>query len=185
MFYQKITKCDTANGDGIRVTLWVSGCNHHCDECHNPQTWNPMSGKVFDDPALIQIIKELRKPWISGLTLSGGDPLHWDNVSVIADLVESVKNRFPDKTIWCYTGYTLEDIIAMTDNNISRIMKHIDILVDGRYRKELKDVSYPWAGSSNQRIWANVNGEWVQSKYEKIYRESLYAKSNTRIPKQE
>ena len=144
MNYQKITTNDTANGDGIRVTLWVSGCDHHCSECHNPQTWNPESGKLFDYDAYTKIFKELEKPWIAGLTLSGGDPFHPANLDNIAMLVCQVKRVFPTKTIWCYTGYTLEELWRMRNHNLmlSYILNRIDILVDGEYKKDLKDVSY-------------------------------------------
>ena len=183
MNYQKITKCDTANGDGVRVTLWVSGCDHRCDGCHNPQTWSDVHGKRFDARTIIELMDELSKPWIHGLTLSGGDPLHPLNVVSIALLTSFIKAQFPNKTIWCYTGYTLDELLERRKNNIYvyQVLNNIDILVDGRYQKELKDVSYPWAGSSNQRIWANVDGEWVQSEYDKEYREKLNAKSNTPV----
>lgn len=185
MNYQKITKCDTANGDGVRVTLWVSGCSHHCDECHNPQTWNPYDGKPFTHDTYEEICAELEKPWVAGLTLSGGDPLHDQNVKMISTLVCYVKTRFPNKTIWCYTGYTLAELRRMRERNmyVDLILDHIDILVDGRYQKYLRDVSYPWAGSSNQIVWANVDGEWIQSEYDKEYREKLNAKSTTYLQK--
>lgn len=177
MHYQKITKCDTANGDGVRVTLWVSGCDHHCEDCHNPQTWNPNSGKEFDKQAFSELLEELDKSWISGLTLSGGDPFNPVNVDILATVVRRIKCIFPDKTIWCYTGYTLEELLKRKNKSVKRMLKYIDIIVDGRYQKDLRDVSYPWAGSSNQRVWANVGGqEWVQSKYDKEYRERLNAK---------
>lgn len=185
MNYQKITKCDTANGEGIRVTLWVSGCSHHCEGCHNTQTWNEDSGIKFDIDAIDELVQALDKPWIDGLTISGGDPLYIDNIYDIAVFVKFIKFTFPNKTIWCYTGYTFEELAVMQQQNryISSILDNIDILVDGRYQKDLRDVSYPWAGSSNQRVWARVNGEWVQSKYDKEYRERLNAKSSTPIQK--
>lgn len=181
MYYQKITKNDVANGEGVRVTLWVSGCEHHCDECHNPGTWNPKSGIRFDYDAYKELISALDKPWVAGLTLSGGDPLHPHNISSVSGLVRHIKRLFPNKTIWCYTGYTLDYLWELSNysTDVDLILEHVDILVDGQYKKELKDVTYPWAGSSNQRVWANVNGEWVQSKYDKEYREKLNAKSNT------
>lgn len=178
MNYQKITKCDSANGDGVRVTLWVSGCDHHCEDCHNPQTWHPESGKPFTAGTLRELLTALKEPWISGLTLSGGDPFHPSNVGAVAMILNYVKTLFPKKNIWCYTGYTLEELWERSnyDTYVNQMLNAIDILVDGRYQKELRDVSYPWAGSSNQRIWANENGEWVQSKYDKEYRERLNAK---------
>ena len=178
MNYHKITKNDTANGDGVRVTLWVSGCDHHCDGCHNPQTWNPKSGKEFDCDAFSELFDALERPWISGLTLSGGDPLHPDNVGTIASLIAHVKRAFPNKTIWCYTGYTLEELWTNCNHelSISYILNNIDVLVDGKYQKELRDVSYPWAGSSNQRVWMQKNGCWGIISYNK---EKNNAESNT------
>ena len=178
MNYQKITKCDTANGDGVRVILWVSGCEHHCEDCHNPQTWHPYSGEEFTESTYLELVEALNKPWIDGLTLSGGDPFHPLNRVSLAMLLNTLKSKFPNKTIWCYTGYTLEELLnrGRHDYYVGHMLNNIDILVDGRYQKELRDVSYPWAGSSNQRVWASVNGAWVQSKYDKEYRERLNAK---------
>lgn len=180
MNYQKITKNDVANGDGIRVTLWVSGCEHHCDECHNPQTWNPDSGKPFTEYTLKELLKSLQEPWISGLTLSGGDPFHPLNVGTLATVVDWVKFYYPNKNIWCYTGYTLRELLTrqLKDDSVHQLLCNIDILVDGRYQKELRDVSCPWAGSSNQRVWANTGGKWEQSKYDKEYRRRLNEHNN-------
>lgn len=174
MNYQKITTNDTANGDGIRVTLWVSGCSHHCEGCHNPQTWDYKLGEEFTYDTFLAICEELEKPWVAGLTLSGGDPFHNENRQHIADLVMDIKKRFNNKDIWCYTGYTIEELWKLQDYdiNVGIILVNIDILVDGKYMAKYKDVSYPWAGSSNQRIWANVDGQWIQSEYEKTYREA-------------
>lgn len=183
MNYQKITKCDSANGDGVRVTLWVSGCDHHCEDCHNPQTWNPESGKPFTAGTLRELLTALKEPWISGLTLSGGDPFHFSNVETIAAIVDWVKFYYPNKNIWCYTGYTLDELLMRQryDSYVNQTLNAIDILVDGRYQKDLRDVSYPWAGSSNQKVWERTDDGWVQSKYDKEYRERLNAKSSTRI----
>lgn len=173
MNYQKITKNDTANGDGIRVTLWVSGCSHRCYGCHNPQTWDPDSGKEYTYETCKEICEELEKPWVAGLTLSGGDPFHENNRIILSVLVKCIKSWFPNKNIWCYTGYTLEQLWEMSNDDMSvwLLLENIDILVDGKYQHKLRDVSFPWAGSSNQRVWARVNEEWVQSVYDKEYRE--------------
>lgn len=173
MNYQKITKCDTANGDGIRVTLWVSGCEHHCDDCHNPQTWNPDSGKEFTKDTYNELIEALDSPWIKGLTISGGDPFHPLNITILGLLITNIKTKFPDKDIWCYTGYTLKELLLEKERTyyMNLMLCGIDYLVDGRYQKELRDVSYPWAGSSNQRVWENKNGIWRPSVYDLEYRE--------------
>ena len=110
MNYHNITKDDMLNGEGLRVVLWVSGCSHHCKNCHNPITWDPEDGLLFDEAAKEEIFEELSKPYISGITLSGGDPLFCSNRAAISELVKEIKAKFPDKTIWLYTGYTWEAI---------------------------------------------------------------------------
>ena len=146
MNYHNITTCDMKNGDGLRTVLWVSGCNHHCSECHNPQTWDPNSGILFDDSARAELFNDLDLSYISGLTISGGDPLYPPNRSTILELCKEIKEIYSNKTIWIYTGYEWEDIKNL------ELMKYIDTIVVGPYKKELRDVTYPWAGSSNQRV---------------------------------
>lgn len=150
MKYHNITHDDMANGDGLRVVLWVSGCEHHCRECQNPVTWDPEDGLEFDDAARDELFEQLRKPYISGLTLSGGDPLHPANRQSTLTLVQQVKREFTDKTIWLYTGYTWRQIL--TDESLRPILPYLDVLVDDRFVPELADKSYPWAGSTNQKI---------------------------------
>ncbi|MGL5435752.1 MAG: anaerobic ribonucleoside-triphosphate reductase activating protein [Lachnospiraceae bacterium] len=146
MRYHNITKDDMLNGDGLRVVLWVAGCNHNCRECHNPFTWDIRGGVLFDESARAELYAELEKPYVSGITLSGGDPLHPDNRSDISDLIDEISRRFPHKTIWLYTGYLWEEISDLP------LIKKIDVLVDGEFVVELKDVKKHWAGSSNQRV---------------------------------
>lgn len=146
MNYHKITKTDVANGSGIRVVLWVSGCEHHCTGCHNPQTWDEKSGKPFDDSAKSEMLAALNKSYIAGLTFSGGDPLHPNNVKTVTMLAQEVKEKFPDKNIWLYTGYEWEEIKDYA------IMKYIDIVVEGEFIQEQRNISLKWCGSSNQRI---------------------------------
>ena len=155
MNYHDIQKCDMLNGNGIRVTLFVSGCNHHCKNCQNPETWNPNSGIPFDENALNEIYDELKLDYIDGLTLSGGDPMNEANIDDIYTLVSKIKKDFPDKTIWIYTGYTYDELKNdNTENGEKRrkILEKCDVLVDGKFIEELKDVNYPYAGSTNQRI---------------------------------
>lgn len=151
MNYHNITHDDMNNGDGLRVVLWVAGCTHHCKNCQNPITWDFMDGIEFDNKAFHEICVELTKSYVSGLTLSGGDPLHPVNRYCISRLVKQVKRFFSHKTIWLYTGYTWELINA--DSFYDRdILQYIDVLVDGRFEENLKDVNYHWAGSTNQRV---------------------------------
>lgn len=147
------------NGDGLRVVLWLSGCSHHCFNCQNPQTWNPNSGILFDVLAKQEILEELSKDYISGLTLSGGDPLHENNLSEVLSLVEEIRNLFTNKTIWLYTGYTWEDLINFSLNKewkdkILRksIVELCDVLVDGEYIDDQRDITLKWRGSKNQRV---------------------------------
>ena len=146
MNYHNITKDDMLNGEGLRVVLWVSGCAHGCKGCHNKITWDPTSGLNFDEAAKEEIFTELKKDYISGLTLSGGDPLFPGNRKAIEELVKEVKQRFPSKTIWLYTGYTWEDIKMLP------LIRFIDVLIDGKFIESLKDTKLHWRGSSNQRI---------------------------------
>jgi anaerobic ribonucleoside-triphosphate reductase activating protein len=135
------------NGEGCRVTLWVAGCTHHCKGCHNPQTWSFKSGREFTEDIKNKLYNVLKLPYIKGITLSGGDPL--DSFDDIFELVKDIKNSFNDKDIWLFSGYTLEDI---QNNEKNIILEYIDVLVDGEFKEELKDLSLKFRGSSNQRI---------------------------------
>ena len=146
MRYHNITKDDMLNGDGLRVVLWVAGCEHKCKECQNPITWDINGGIEFDAAAEKEIEEELAKPYISGITFSGGDPLHVKNRDTITTLAKVYKDNFPDKTIWLYTGYTWDEIDHLP------IMKYLDVLVDGEFVLALKDNQLHWKGSSNQRV---------------------------------
>lgn len=150
MKYQNITHDDMLNGDGIRVVLWVSGCEHHCKGCQNPLTWNPDDGLDFKRDAMNEILEELDKEHISGITFSGGDPLHPKNRCMISVISKIVKRLFPEKTIWIYTGYTWEEI--MQNDELIEAIKLADVLVDGRFDKSLASKTFHWAGSTNQRV---------------------------------
>lgn len=152
MNYHNITTDDMLNGDGLRVVLWVSGCEHRCYGCQNPQTHSLSSGILFDKDAEEELFEALNKTYISGITFSGGDPLHTKNRRTVLDLIVKVKKQYPDKTVWIYTGYMWEDLLAMDDEIINNILSHINVLVDGKFYLKLKDVNYPWAGSTNQRV---------------------------------
>lgn len=153
-----ITYPDINNGLGCRVTLWVSGCIHHCKGCHNKETWDFNSGRVFTKEDKETLFKLLDKPYIKGLTLSGGDPLcSYDD---ILSLVKEVKERYTDKDIWLYSGFTLDEI----KSNFKDILEYVDVIVDGVFIEELKDVSLKFRGSSNQNIWIKKENCFV--KYE-------------------
>lgn len=146
MRYHNITKDDMLNGDGLRVVLWVAGCNHCCKECQNPVTWDPNGGLLFDEAAKEELFEALDKPYISGITFSGGDPLHSANRLDVRNLMEEIKQKFPNKTIWLYTGDSWEKILHYP------LMQFVDVLVDGEFKVEEKDVNLLWKGSKNQRV---------------------------------
>jgi len=146
MRYHNITKDDMLNGDGLRVVLWVSGCSHKCKGCHNPITWDPKCGLEFDESARNEIFAELDKDYVSGITFSGGDPLHPANIHDITELAAMIRQIYPHKTIWLYTGYQWEEVQYLD------IVQYIDILVDGKFVEELKDNNLHWKGSSNQNV---------------------------------
>ena len=162
MNYHNITCPDMNNGSGLRVVLWLSGCNHHCKGCQNPQTWDPESGILFDDDAKEELFKELDKDYISGITFTGGDPLHKNNINEVFNLINEIKDKYPNKTIWVYTGYSWDEIWfpydeIVTNHSQSRFERYvtiekIDVLVEGRFIEELKDITLQWVGSSNQRV---------------------------------
>lgn len=146
MRYHNITKEDMLNGDGLRVVLWLAGCEHHCKNCQNPITWDPEGGLPFDESAKQELFEELEKDYISGITFSGGDPLYRGIREELQELIREIRNRYPRKTIWLYTGYLWEDICNL------ELISSLDIVVDGRFVEELKDNNLPWRGSSNQRV---------------------------------
>lgn len=146
MRYHNITHDDMLNGDGLRVVLWVSGCNHHCKGCQNPETWNPKVGLEFTEKEEKEIFDQLDQDYISGITLSGGDPLFPDNREPIKELCLKIKKKYPTKNIWLYTGYLYEDVKEFTDT----FLGDGDVVVDGKYERELPKAD--WVGSNNQRV---------------------------------
>ena len=146
MRYHNITKDDMLNGDGLRVVLWVAGCGHHCDECQNPVTWNPDGGIPFGPADKEELFTELGKSYVSGITFSGGDPLFPSNEPEILTLAKEIRETFPNKTIWLYTGYLWEYV------KTREIAQYGDVLVDGEYVKQLRDTKLYWRGSANQRV---------------------------------
>ena len=134
------------NGDGLRVVLWVAGCTHCCKGCQNPITWDVAGGVLFDDEAKAEIFEQLDKSYISGITFSGGDPLHPENRAEVRELAIEIKEKYPDKTLWLYTGFTWEQIAEYP------IMQYLDVVVEGPFILEQRDVKLLWKGSSNQRV---------------------------------
>lgn len=157
------------NGSGLRVVLWLSGCEHKCKGCQNPQTWDINSGIPFDESAKEELFRELGKDYISGLTLSGGDPLHEANLDGVLDLVNKIRLLLPKKTIWLYSGFTWEECQPFSEDsllkpdkfapNLQRILNkryniisQCDVMVDGKYIDSQRDITLKWRGSDNQRV---------------------------------
>lgn len=157
MHYGKIKNCDIANGNGVRVTLFVSGCTHHCKGCFNPETWDFRYGQPYTEETEETILRMLTPPFINGLTLLGGEPMEPDNQRALLPLVKKAKERFPEKDIWCYTGYTLETDLLTGDARTEvtdELLSHIDVLVDGEFIEAQKNISLRFRGSENQRLLA-------------------------------
>lgn len=160
MNYIKITKHDIANGPGVRVVLWVSGCQLHCKNCQNPQSWDFNAGNIFDEAAKQELFDALDKPYIKGITFSGGHPLEYQNLPDVYDLIKEIKTKFSNKDIWLYTGYTLSisdfdtTVDCGWDNAAIRnyILAMCDVVVDGPYIEEQRDITLAFRGSKNQRL---------------------------------
>ena len=156
MYYADIKKADVANGLGVRISLFVSGCTHHCKNCFNEEAWDFHYGNEFTNKEIDKIIDLMDHPYISGLTLLGGEPLEHVNQQGILPLLRKVKEKFPDKNIWCYSGYTFEkDILEKMCKEweeTPEILSYIDVLVDGKFEEDKKDIKLRFRGSSNQRI---------------------------------
>ena len=170
MNYHNITKTDLKNGDGLRVVLWVAGCNHRCKDCQNPETWDSCGGLHFDDLAKQEIFDELDKDYISGITFRGGDPLYENNLDEVLKLVQQIRISFPEKTIWLYTGFRWNYIMhyqpVETDDfdyieesyndglmeKRKQIISLCNVIVDGEYIDEQRDITLKWRGSKNQHV---------------------------------
>lgn len=134
------------NGEGLRVVLWLSGCDHACPGCHNPITWDAAGGIPFDEAAKEELFAELDKDYIAGVTLSGGDPLYCGNREDVTALCAEIRKRYPQKTIWLYTGYTWKEIHDLP------VINWIDVLVDGRFVQQIANPQLHWRGSENQMV---------------------------------
>lgn len=146
MNYHNITTDDMLNGDGLRTVLWVAGCGLHCPHCQNPETHDKESGILFDEQAEKELFQKLAPNYIRGLTLSGGHPLEDYNYPEVLRICKKLKQEMPNKTIWLYTGYVWENIKDL------EIMQYVDVVCDGPFVQDLKDVKLHWVGSSNQRV---------------------------------
>ncbi len=157
MFYGQIKKFDIADGEGVRVSVFVSGCKNACKGCFQPQTWDFSYGKEFGLDALNELLEALDKPFIQGLSILGGEPFEIENQPDVLDLIQTVRAKFPNKDIWCWTGYVLEsdlfpDYGRRHTEHTEQILRSIDVLVDGPFIEEKKDLQLAFRGSSNQRI---------------------------------
>ncbi len=162
--YHNITTDDMLNGNGLRVVLWLAGCNHCCKDCQNPITWDAEGGLPFDTNAFDEIITELEKSHIKGITFSGGDPLHPANRAFVAEFCKYIKENYPNKDIWVYTGYTLTYVaneykfVGATDEFEWPALDCVDFIVDGKFETDLRQADIKaqrvvhWRGSSNQRV---------------------------------
>lgn len=156
MYYGEIKKCDIANGEGVRVSLFVSGCTHHCPGCFNQDTWDFGYGKEYTDETEREILDALSPEYVNGLSLLGGEPFEPQNQQVLVQLLRKVREQYPEKNIWCYTGY-LYDKELLSESRArceytDEMLSMIDVLVDGRFVEALKDIRLVFRGSSNQRI---------------------------------
>lgn len=156
MYYSEIKNCDIANGTGVRVTLFVSGCTHHCKGCFNEMTWDFKYGHLFEETVREQILAYLAPEYIAGLTLLGGEPLEYTNWRELLPFIRTVKEKYPGKDIWCYTGYRFEEDIldrfCTQWTDMREFLSYIDVLVDGEFILARKDISLKFRGSDNQRI---------------------------------
>ncbi len=169
MYYGEIKTCDIANGPGVRTTIFVSGCRHHCKGCFQPETWIFEYGKPFAEETRDEILKSLKPDYVRGLTILGGEPFEPENQKVLVELLKDVRKYFPKKDIWCFSGYLFEEltgeqkcVIKQNDESLSdnhprcdvtdEMLSLIDILVDGEFEQDKRDLSLQFRGSSNQRI---------------------------------
>lgn len=158
MNYATIKWTDIANGEGVRISLFVSGCTHRCKNCFNSVAWDFSYGELFDENVQERIIESLKSDYVAGLSLLGGEPLEPQNQEALYPFIKRVREKFPNKTIWCYTGFVLDErtgsLTNATKNTLytQRLISLFDVLVDGPFVEELKDIRLKFRGSSNQRV---------------------------------
>lgn len=155
MHYGNIKKLDIADGEGVRVSLFVSGCRNHCEHCFQPETWDFDYGQVYTREVEDDLLAALKPSYVDGLTLLGGEPFEPENQRELVGLLRRVRAEFPNKTVWCYSGYTLEQMLGEGHPHCEvteEMLSLLDVLVDGRFIEALKDISLKFRGSRNQRI---------------------------------
>ena len=150
MNYLDIKHCNMVNGDGLRTGIWVAGCERNCPGCFTPYTHDFKAGIPFDDNAKEELFRDSSEEWCSGITFCGGEPLHPANRETVTRLAKEHRERFPEKTIWMYTGYTWAELLE--DESASEILRYVDVICDGPFIESLKDVDLKWVGSSNQNV---------------------------------
>lgn len=148
MRYNKIRKMDVSNGPGIRVSIFLQGCEFHCKNCFNPETWSFKSGKEFTNETINKILELSDKETVSGLSILGGEPMHPKNIEGTIELAKKFKEKFPKKTVWVWSGFLYEDVLKRDPE----VFNYIDVMVDGQYVDELHDPTLRWKGSSNKRV---------------------------------
>jgi anaerobic ribonucleoside-triphosphate reductase activating protein len=146
MKYRKIRKMDIADGPGVRVSIFFQGCDFHCKNCFNPETWSWDCGEEFNDEVIDKILDLAKFDYITGLSILGGEPMHPNNIMGTLKLAKAFKTRYPQKTIWAWSGYKYEDILK------PEVLKYLDVLVDGQYIDSKRDPRLKWCGSTNQRV---------------------------------
>lgn len=153
MNYLKVKTYDIANGPGVRVTIFCAGCSHHCPGCFNPETHDFNAGEPFDENAINKYLAEAKKSYISGITMLGGEPMDIRNQPGYFEFIKRFKEECPDKTVWCFSGFTWEELMKMYESNevTKELLPLIDVLVDGKFIEDLKDPRLVFRGSSNQR----------------------------------
>ena len=147
MHYNKIRKMDIADGPGVRVSIFFQGCAFHCKNCFNPETWDFNGGKEFTDETIEEILELCDKEFITGLSILGGEPMHPNNIEGSTKLAKAFKERFPNKTIWSWSGFLFDEYVKKQE-----IAKYLDVLVDGQFVDELRNPNLKWKGSANQRV---------------------------------
>lgn len=148
----KIEKNSVANGPGVRIVIWCQGCSIHCPGCHNKGTWDAEGGEYLTHSDVLKIFEELEKPWVRGITFSGGHPLEDYNIEGVIELASNIKEKFSEKDIWLYTGLKLCLNDFNADTSLATCLRLCNVVVDGPYIQELRNISLPYCGSSNQRV---------------------------------
>lgn len=158
MRYALMRKMDISNGAFVGVSLFVQGCHFHCKNCFNQETWDFKGGHEWTKETKEKFLELANKQYIKRVSILGGEPLAEENVKDVVDLMKTIKEIYPDKDIWVYSGYTIE---AIKKRCLDDILKYADVIVDGQYIDELRDIRLKWRGSSNQRIWVKIDGKWT------------------------